>query len=98
MMLAHAVTLAAARSHLAALADQASTFDASADYELVLLQLDWIHGDDSPALHEVLTDDSDVLYRAAATAIEALLGHGADALQVELALDMLHSARAKDEP
>ena len=43
------VTLAQARSYLAALADQASTIDASSAYEHVLIELDRIHGDECPA-------------------------------------------------
>ena len=98
MLLAHAVTLAEARSYVAALADLSHTCDASVEYERVLLQLDWIHGDDSPALHDVLTDQRDVVYTVAEAAIEELLDHGVDALQVELVLDMLEAARDKDEP
>jgi hypothetical protein len=44
MLLAHALTLAEARSNLAALADRALTFDASVGYERVLLHLDDLHG------------------------------------------------------
>ena len=97
MLLAHAVTLAEARSYVAALADLARTFDASVEYERVLLQLDWIHGDEFPGLDTTgLTDDRDVLYAVAESAIEELADHGVDALQVELVLDMLDAARAKD--
>ena len=53
MLLAHAVTLAEARSYLAALADQALTFDASVEYERVLLQLDFLHGDFIPGISRV---------------------------------------------
>ena len=53
MLLAHARALAEARSYLAALADTAGTFEASLEYDRVLLQLDAIHGDDTPALHDV---------------------------------------------
>ena len=98
MLFAHAVALAEARSYVAALADHASTFDASVEYERVLLQLDGIHGDDSPALNDVFTDQDDVLYTAAEAAIEGLIDHGIDALQIELVLDMLEAARDKDEP
>ena len=99
MLLAHAVTLAEARSYVAALADLARTFDASVEYERVLLQLDWIHGDEFPGLDTTgLTDDRDVLYAVAESAIEELADHGVDALQVELVLDMLDAARAKDVP
>jgi len=99
MLLAHAVTLAEARSYVAALADLARTFDASVEYERVLLQLDWIHGDEFPGLDTTgLTDDRDVLYAVAESAIEELADHGVDALQVELVLDMLDAARDKDVP
>ena len=99
MLLAHAVTLAEARSYVAALADLARTFDASVEYERVLLQLDWIHGDEFPVLDTTgLTDDRDVLYAVAESAIEELADHGIDALHVELVLDMLDAARAKDVP
>ena len=100
MLLAHAVALAEARSYVAALADHACTFDASVEYERVLLQLDWIHGDDTPALDTTgLTDDRDVLFAVATSAIEELADcHGVDGLQIELVLDMLEAARDKDEP
>ncbi len=99
MLLAHALTLAEARSYVAALADLAQTFDASVEYERVLLQLDFIHGDDTPALDTAgLTDDRDVLFSVAASSIEELLDHGVDGLQIELVLDMLEVARDKDLP
>lgn len=99
MLLAHAMTLADARSYVAALADLAQTFDASVEYERVLLQLDFIHGDDTPALDTAgLTDDRDVLFSVAASSIEELLDHGVDGLQIELVLDMLEVARDKDLP
>ena len=100
MLLAHAITLAEARSYVAALADVARTFDASVEYERVLLQLDWIHGDDTPALDTTgLTDDRDVLFAVATSAIEDLADcHRMDGLQIELVLDMLEAARDKDEP
>jgi hypothetical protein len=62
MLLSHAVTLAQARSYLAALADTAGTFEASLGYDRVLLQLDVIHGDDTPALCDVPGVDRDFLY------------------------------------
>ncbi len=99
MLLAQALNLAEARSYIAALADQAQTFDASVEYERVLLQLDFIHGDDTPALDTAgLTDDRAVLFSVAASSIEALLDHGVDGLQIELVLDMLEVARDKDLP
>jgi hypothetical protein len=99
MLMAHAATLAQARSYVAALADHATGFEASVEYERVLLHLDLIHGNDSPA-HDTagLTDDREILYALASTTIEDLLSFGADGLQVELVLDMLEAARDKDLP
>jgi hypothetical protein len=99
MLLSHAITLAEARSYVAALADTARTFEGSVEYERVLLQLDWIHGDDVPGLDTSgLTGDRDVLFTVAETAIEELIDFGSDALQIELVLAMLIAARALDEP
>lgn len=98
MLLSHAVTLSEARSYVAALADRAHTFDASVEYERVLLQLDWIHDGEVPPLTDVLTDKRDVLYTVAEASIEELTDHGVDALHVELVLAMLEAAREKDEP
>lgn len=98
MLLSHAITLAEARSHLAALARAAFNDDASADYERVLLQLDFIHGDYVPGISDVHDESASVLYRIAERAIEDLVAHGVDVLQVELLLEMLTAARAKDVP
>jgi hypothetical protein len=99
MLLSHAITLAEARSHLAALARRAYNDEASAEYERVLLHLDFIHGDFIPGISDVDDDESaDILYGIAEHAIEDLVAHGIDALQVELLLDMLDAARAKDVP
>ena len=98
MLLSHAVTLAEARSYVAALADNARTFDASVEYEHVLLELDTIHGREVPPITEVLTDKRDVLYTVAEAAIEELVDHGVDGLQVELVLARLEDARALDRP
>jgi hypothetical protein len=96
MLLAHAVTLAGARSHVAALADSARTFDASVEYERVLLQLDWMHGDHIPGISAIFFDDRDAVFSIAESAIEELVEHGVDALQIELILDMLEVAWEKD--
>lgn len=101
MLLAHAMTLAEARSHLAALADQARSTDASIEYDRVLLQLDSLHGDDMPGISRVPVDDGAdrrVLFAVAESAIEALTGHGIDPLSVELILDMFYIARDLDTP
>ena len=96
MLLAHAVTLAEARSYVAALADNAHTFDASVEYEHVLLELDSIHVGEVPPTTEVIVDRLDVLFTVAEAAIEELVAHGVDALQVELILARLEDARAVD--
>ena len=97
MDLQHALTLAQARSFVAALADAAVDNDASAAFERVLIELDWLHGDESPGLDTTgLSEDRDVLYLAAAAAIEALALFGLDALDLELLLVRLEAARALD--
>lgn len=98
MLLSHAVALAEARSYLAALADSARTFEASLEYDRVLLQLDTVHGDDTPALYDVPAADRSVLYNVAEAAIEDLVRFGVDALQVELLLASLEDARDLDVP
>ena len=98
MLLAHAVTLAEARSYLAALADNARTVEGSIAYERVLLQLDLVHGDQSPAHEEILPGllPADQLYVLAVKTIEDLVRHGVDALQIELVLAALLEARETD--
>lgn len=98
MMLAHAVTLAEARSYVAALADNAVTIDASIEYDRVLLQIDFIHGDYIPAITPVSLTDRDALFSVAESAIETLVEYGIDGLTVELVLDMLYAARELDGP
>lgn len=98
MLLAHAVTLAEARSYVAALADAALTTDASIEYDRVLLQIDFIHGDYIPGISPVLVTDRNVLFEVAESAIEDLVRHGIDSLTVELVLDMLWAARELDAP
>lgn len=98
MLLAHAVTLAEARSYVAALADNAVTTDASIEYDRVLLQIDFIHGDHIPGISPVSVTDRDVLFEVAESAIEDLVRHGIDSLTVELVLDMLWAARELDAP
>lgn len=99
MLLNHAVTVAEARSYIAALADCARTVEASSAYERALIELDWIHQDDVPALDTMgIIDNRDVLMAVATSAVEQLVGYGVDALQVELLLASLAEARALDEP
>lgn len=98
MLRTHAITLAAARSYVAAMADRARTVDASIEYDRVLLQLDFMHDDLIPAIAPVPTTDPDVLFSTAETAIGDLSEHGIDGLSVELVLDMLHAARDLEAP
>jgi hypothetical protein len=97
MLLPHALTLAQARSYLAALADRASTIDASSAYEHVLIELDRIHGDDCPSITNAgLTEDRAILHSVATSALEELEQFGVDPLSVELILAMLDDAYALD--
>ena len=97
MLLPHAFALAQARSYLAALADQASTIDASSAYEQVLIELDRIHGDESPAIDsEELPEDRAILHAVATSALEELEQYGVDPLSAELVLAMLADAYALD--
>jgi hypothetical protein len=90
MDLAHAQTLAQARSYVAALADAARTVEVSCAYERVLIEIDRVHGDAVPALDTTgLTSDCAVLYVLATSAIEEMVDHGVDELHVELILTML---------
>lgn len=94
MLLTHAIALAEARTYIAALANAASTLDASAAYEQALNYLDSIHVDDVPALDtHRLIDDRAALHALAESAIAQLVGHGVDGLQVELLFAMLEGAR-----
>ena len=87
MLLAHAQTLRRARSAVAALSDHARTIDASSAYEHVLIALDRLHRDDCPALYfGGLPDDTRMLLAAASSAIEELMAHGINPLDVELIL------------
>lgn len=97
MLLAHAVTLAEARSYLAALADTARTVEGSIAYERVLIQLDLVHHDQAPAHTDLpRTLPAELLYRCAVKTIEDLERHGVDALQIELILAELIDARETD--
>jgi hypothetical protein len=96
MLLSHAVLLAEARSYLAALADHAASFDASMEYERVLLQLDALHGGAVPPITLVPATDPAVLYDVAQAAISNLADHGVDRLSLEICLAMLEAARELD--
>lgn len=98
MMIAHAIALTQARSHVAALADRAGSTDAASAYEHVLLELDWLHDDDVPALDTAgLPHDRGILLAVATATIEGLIGHGVDALRIELVLAALDGAWDLDE-
>jgi len=98
MLLAHAITLTKARSYVAALADRASTAQASSAYEHALIELDWIHGDHVPALDTLglTTDHDDILILDAITTILQLADYGVDALGIELVLAALYDAHDLD--
>ena len=96
MLLTHAVLLAEARSHVAALADNALTFDGAMEYERVLLELDELHGGIFPPTTVVLVTDPAVLYEIAYQAIAGLEAHEVDPLGLELCLAMLIAARESD--
>lgn len=99
MDLAHAQTLAEARSYIAALADNAHSIAASSAYEHVLIELDRLHGDESPALStDGLTTSRDILFTAANSAVEKLQNYGLDALDIELLLARLDEAHGLDHP
>lgn len=92
-MIDHAVAFTEARSHVAALADRALSVEASSAYEHVLFELDWLHDDDVPALDATgLPHDRGMLLAVATSAIEGLIGHGIDALRIELVLAALDGA------
>jgi hypothetical protein len=97
MLLTHAALLSEARSYIAALADNAKTVEASCAYDLALIELDWIHGDDGPALDATSPPaDRDALIALATFAVERLTTYGVDELHTELLLALLEDARALD--
>lgn len=99
MLLAHALALAEARTHVASMADQADSYEASSAYEHVLIELDRIHIDDCPALYDKsLSADRSTLLAGARRFIEELEKYGIDPLSVELVLAMLDDACALDVP
>ncbi|GAA1451022.1 hypothetical protein GCM10009641_84700 [Mycobacterium cookii] len=98
MLLAHAVLLSEARSYIAALADNATTLEASSAYDLALIELDLVHGDDAFALDATSPAvDRDILMALATSAVERLTTYGVDALHGELLLASLEGACALDK-
>lgn len=97
MLLPQVHTLAQARTYLAALADEASSEDASSAYEHVLIELDRIHCDESPDIYlDAVTQDQAIQFEVATSAIEDLRAHGVDPLSIELLLWMLEDAYSQD--
>lgn len=96
MLLADALVVAEARTNLAALADTATSIDASSAYEQVLIALDRLHADQSPAIDTTpgTVGDRDSLFSTTVSALESLTAHGLDPLEVELLLARLTEARA----
>ena len=90
-----AVVLAHAYA-LAALADAATTFDQSAAYERLLLRLDWLHGDDTPACESMPGIGRNELLPCAEDANEGFVAFGIDALSIELLLADLEDASMLD--
>lgn len=99
MLLSHASALAEARSCIAALADNAKTVEASSSYDLALIELDRIHGDDVPAI-DVTNPEANCerLMAIATAAVEQFTTYGVDALHTELLLASLEDARTLDMP
>lgn len=85
MSLGYAIPLAEASSCLTALADIAMDFDESVLYEHLLLDLDALHGDDSPALHP-LTGNRAELHRRLEAAVDRMLDLGGHGLSLEILL------------
>lgn len=99
MLLAHSALLTEARSYISALAENAKTLEASSAYDLALIELDLVHGDDAFALDATSpTVDRDVLTALATSAVERLTAYGMDALHSELLLASLEDARTLDLP
>lgn len=96
MKLSHAITVAATRSYLAALADQSVTLLGAIGYEQALLYLDVIHGDRVPALYPIADAAPDLLAKSALTTAARLTEHGIDPLQVELLISMISDARDEE--
>jgi hypothetical protein len=92
MLLSHAVLLAEARSYVAALADSANGFDATLEYERVLLQLDHLHGGHIPPITVVPTGNRQVLYDVAEASIGGLVHHGIDRFELAICRSMLATA------
>lgn len=98
MLLVHAIAIAEARSYLAALADQATTLQATIAYDDALLYLDAVHGDQVPALDKLPTIEPALLLELTENSLVDLMAHGLDPLHIELVLAMVDDAREHDAP
>ncbi len=98
MLLSHAVLFAEARSYLPALADTAHGFDASLEYERVLLQLNHLHGGQVTPITVVPTGERTVLYNVARTPITRLIDYGVDRFELAICLSMLATAWDDEHP
>ena len=97
MMLIHAVALAECRSYLAALADTASSLEASLEYQDVLLQLDGLHPGLLPPVTPVPTVNRAVLYAVALETLGRLNEHGLDPFDLALCQCMLATAWGQEQ-
>ena len=84
MTMGYAIALAGARSSLAALADDAATFEESIHFDRILLDLDAMHPD-GPSLYPLLGERAELLERLE-TAIDRMVELGGDGLSLELML------------
>lgn len=96
MLLAHATVIAEARSCIAALADTATTVLGSVAYDRALIYLDFVHGDQVPALTDVPVGAPPTLYRLAQQSVSDLGTYGLDPLHIELTHAYLADAWALD--
>ena len=85
---AYAIALADARSCLAALADAATDFDESVQFEHLLLALDALHPD-GPALYAV-AGDRGALFDRLDVAVDRMLALGGDLLSLEFLAALAH--------
>lgn len=92
MTLAYAITLAEARSCLAALADTAMDIYESSHYERLLIECDGLHPI-GPALYPIAGTKTELLDRLEA-AVDQMRDLGGDGLSLELLLVRRH-ARAE---
>lgn len=98
LTLPHAYAIVEVRSCLAALADTVPDFDASADYDRILIYFDGIVGDFVPAISPLDETDSLRLLARLEAGVEELVAHGFDGLTAELLLDKVNGAAESAAP